>query len=297
MADFVELALNTLETVDMSQLPAVTVVCGAGFGVPFGIPTFHGVDGILQKQEMAEKVIARVSENAYVRYRDRDNALICGDVGEDGMKCEIQFRNILSNDCLNRLPAFFYSFLGNFFSARLLKETQENVRKNAGASGVYEYLDFLHFLEDYCKIKHKECRIYTLNIDGVLDAAGIKATKIHGDMGTSRCSVCGGLVGGDPSYMPRSLFSGTTKEYLDMYRCKHCGGFVRPEITLMDEKEPEMIMADLRSSVGQSSCIVTIGVNMRNKIGEKLLSEAKAGEKYLVQIERDGVAVVHEAFK
>lgn len=286
MEQLMNLTLNTLETYDYLDAPAITVVCGAGAGVELGMPTFNGSGGLLSSKEAAERVIKGTYDSAYVRFRERDNELICGRVNPDGTRAEILFKHILSNDCLNRLPAFFYSFIGCYFSEEKLAEVHKVARNK-----IDTHIDFLEFLQAYCEVKEKDCNIFTLNIDGVLDVAGIKATKIHGQMGRNRCVGCGSNAVGLYPYIPRSLYSGTTEEYLDRYKCHHCGAQIRPDIVLMDEDEPQLVIADLVSSLQRSTCIVSIGVNHNNHIGRLLLSEAKAGDRCLIRVDEDGVTV------
>ena len=283
-----DLTLNAIENIEMDNATTVTIVCGAGLGVGFGIPTFNGKNGILQSREAAEKVIAKSYDNAYVRYRDRDNEMLCGVKNADGSRTEVLFKHILSNDCLDRLPVFFYSFLGCYFSDEIL----ENARRKAKNITTGTYIDFIETLMGYCDVKHKRCNIFTLNIDGTLDAMGIKATEIHGRMGRNKCSQCGSYAVGSYPYIPRSIFSGTTEEYLNSYKCPHCGGYIRPEIVLMDENESGYDLASLKQSVQASACVVSIGVNERNHIGQFLASEAKIGGRQLIVIKEDSVTVV-----
>lgn len=283
-----DLTLNAIESIDMENATTVTIVCGAGLGVEFGIPAFNGKHGVLQSREAAEKVISKSYDNAYVRYRDRDNEMVCGVKNADGSKTEILFKHILSNDCLNRLPVFFYSFLGTFFNDEIL----DSARYKAKHITSQTYIDFIELLMSYCDIKQKRCNIFTLNIDGTLEATGIHATEIHGRMGRNKCSECGSYAVGLYPYISRSTFSGTTEEYLQRYKCQHCGGWIRPNIVLMDESESAYDLTSLKMSVQSSGCIVSIGVNEQNHIGQFLISEAKAGGRHLILVKEDSVTVV-----
>lgn len=285
--NIIDLTLNAVESVDLGLMPNITVVCGAGLGVGFGIPTFNGKNGILQSKQAALDVVAGYGDNAYVRYRDRDNELICGVKDEKEGRTEILFKHILSNDCLERLPVFFYSFLGCFFSDDKLAEAQLKAKNTTSQT----YIDFIEFLQGYCDVKHKRCNIFTLNIDGTLDAMGIHATEVHGRMGKNYCSGCGSHAVGLYPYIPRSIFSGTTEEYLNRYKCQYCGCPIRPDIVLMDEGESQMVLGSLVNSLQSSACIVSIGVNESNHIGQILVSEARAGGRCLIAVTEDGVVI------
>ena len=56
--NIIDLTLNAVESVDLGLMPNITVVCGAGLGVGFGIPTFNGKNGILQSKQAALDVVA-----------------------------------------------------------------------------------------------------------------------------------------------------------------------------------------------------------------------------------------------
>lgn len=281
-----DITLETLESVDLRGMPNITLVCGAGLGVDFGIPAFNGKNGVLQSKSAALDVLDGI-ENSYVRFRDRDNEIVCGVRGKNGSKTEILFKHILSNNCLDRLPAFFYSFLGTFFSEDKLSEARQKARNTTSQT----YVDFIEFLQGYCDVKHKRCNIFTLNIDGTLEALKIHATEIHGRMGRDRCSVCGNCAVGLYPYIARKYYSGTTEQYLERYKCPQCGGYIRPDIVLMDEDEPQVVLGALLQSLQSSACIISVGVNEYNHIGQMLIGEARAGGRCLMSVTENGVEI------
>jgi DNA-binding NarL/FixJ family response regulator len=66
---------------------------------------------------------------------------------------------------------------------------------------------------------------------------------------------------------------------------------LKPDIVLMDEGESQMVLGSLVSSLQSSACIVSIGVNESNHIGQLLVSEARAGGRCLIAVTEDGVVI------
>ena len=280
--------ISAISELNIKTLTGVTVVCGAGFSQSYGLQCFRGDEGLFSSEEAAKTILEGISDTVYTKRRDRDGAIICGLVDEDGIRKEKLFEHFLSNDCLYTIPEFFYSLLGYAFNQELLEKAKQTIRQSFTDG---DYTDFIGALSTFCKMHKKSCDLYTLNVDGLLNYAGLDAVELHGRLGTDRCSTCAYVQPGESHYMLRRDFSGTTKEYLNQSRCVKCGHLIRPEIVLLDEPESQILMSKFLLSLQSSSCIVSIGVNSSNHIGRAIAAEGLIPDKTIIYVTEKGIDI------
>jgi len=130
------------------------------------------------------------------------------------------------------------------------------------------------------ELKHGQLLLVTQNVDGLHDRAGSRnILKIHGDIWTLRCSVCGrereDLRASLPQLPPRCT----------------CGGLERPGVVWFGESLPQRIWAQAEQAARDSEIFLVIGTSAVVYPAAGLAALAKSSGARVVEINVDDTPV------
>ena len=195
---------------------------GAGVSTESGIPDFRSKDGLYNQRD--------VQFDAYTP------------------------EYLLSRDCLMNESVVFFEYYRQ-------KMDVTGIEPNAAHKKLAE-------LERSGKLRG----VITQNIDGLHQKAGSKnVQELHGSTLRNYCSRCGKSLPSD--YIFRTLnahHDGTDDALSDGYapadggipRCPHCGGMVRPDVTLYGEGLPEDAWQNSLALLHDADCLIIGGTSL-----------------------------------
>lgn len=153
---------------------------------------------------------------------------------EEGLPIEVA----LSGDMLRRDPALCWKYLAQLGGACLA------ARPNAGHVAIAD----LQALKP-------ECWVLTQNIDGYHRLAGSPADRlieIHGELAPLHCQRCGGVDERLAEHLQCPLPP----------LCAHCGGVLRPPVTLFGERLPEAAVERLYAQLEKGfDLVISVGTS------------------------------------
>lgn len=171
------------------------------------------------------------TESGIPDFRSKDGLYNQNDVRFDNYSPEY----LLSHSCLVERPEVFYEFYRQKMDTR---QIQPNITHKVLAK-----------LEQHGKLK----AIVTQNIDGLHQKAGSKAVyEIHGTTGRNYCMACKREAGPDEIFSTQGI-----------PRCPHCGGMIRPDVTLYEEGLPEEAVRGAVAAIRQADCLIVAGTSLR----------------------------------
>lgn len=152
---------------------------------------------------------------------------------------DIQFERyspeyLLSHSCLMQEPEVFFEFYRQKMDTRTIQPNITHV--------------FLSELEQ----AGKQITIVTQNIDGLHQKAGSQQVyEIHGTTHRNYCASCGKQVAGDFIF-----------ECVGVPKCPHCGGMIRPDVTLYEEGLPTEAVHGAVNAIRQADCLIVAGTSL-----------------------------------
>lgn len=159
----------------------------------------------------------------------------------------------LSRACLAQEPEEFYRFF-----------RQNMLFPNAAPNAVHKALARW---EQEGRLQ----AVVTQNIDGLHQAAGSKRViELHGTASKYDCTVC------RASFGPEIL---ETPELVP--RCPHCGGTVRPRVTLYGEPLDGFSFEDARQVIASADLLIVGGSSLTVHPAASLLTEFR-GERFVI---------------
>lgn len=152
---------------------------------------------------------------------------------------------LLSHDCLIKQPTIFFDFIRKYMDFR-------SYEPNA----VHKYLYKL-------EIKGKLQGLVTQNVDDLHEKAGSnKIYNIHGTLSTGHCMKCNKKYNSDVIY----------NNVNSIPYCE-CGGIIRPDIVLYNEKLPQKDYEKAYTSIITSDCLIVAGTSLTVYPAAGLVSE------------------------
>ena len=176
---------------------------------------------------------------------------------------DVQFEDyqpeyLLSHDCLFYEPKVFFEFYRQKMDVSGIEPNRAH--KKLAAMERAGYLD----------------GIITQNIDGLHQRAGSKnVQEIHGTTHRNYCSRCRREL--DPDFIFAS------EEPIP--RCPHCGGMVRPDVTLYGEGLPEDAWANAMDLIHRAEVLIIGGTSLAVYPASYLVYDFKGD--YLIIMNRD----------
>ncbi|MDD6194350.1 MAG: NAD-dependent protein deacylase [Lachnospiraceae bacterium] len=197
------------------------------------------------------------TESGIPDFRSKDGLYNQHDVQFDSYSPEY----LLSHSCLVREPEVFFEFYRQKMDTRGI---EPNITHKVLAE-----------LEDMGKLT----AIVTQNIDGLHQKAGSrKVYEIHGTTQHNYCSKCRRDMGKD------AIFNST-----GIPTCPHCGGMIRPYVTLYEEGLPEDAVAGAISAIRQADCLIVAGTSLNVYPAASYIYEFHG--KHIVVLNLDPVGV------
>lgn len=170
----------------------------------------------------------------------------------DAKYARFQPEYLLSHNCYAHKPQMFYEFYKNLFDLRKFEPCTTHKK--------------LAELEENGTL----AGVVTQNVDMLHEKAGSKnVMKIHGTVGTYHCVRC------DKEYDEDWFFE--QSELIP--RCE-CGGQVRPNVVLYEEKMPENAWESAQRAVNDARCLVVAGTSLQ--VGTAASLVANYGGRFLV---------------
>lgn len=197
------------------------------------------------------------TESGIPDFRSKDGLYNQHDVQFDSYSPEY----LLSHSCLVREPEVFFEFYRQKMDTR---EIEPNITHKVLAE-----------LEEMGKLT----AIVTQNIDGLHQKAGSKKVyEIHGTTQRNYCSKCRRDMGKDAIF-----------KSLGIPTCPHCGGMIRPYVTLYEEGLPEDAVAGAISAIRQADCLIVAGTSLNVYPAASYIYEFHG--KHIVVLNLDPVGV------
>lgn len=141
---------------------------------------------------------------------------------------------IISHSFFMTNPKEFYDFYKS-------KMVWQNAKPNA-----------MHRLLARLEKAGKISMVVTQNIDGLHQAAGSeKVCELHGSIWRNRCERCHKFF--DLDYV-------MSKDGVP--HCDECGGIVKPEVVLYEERLDERVLADAISAISNADMMIVIGTSL-----------------------------------
>lgn len=107
---------------------------------------------------------------------------------------------------------------------------------------------FLAKLENKEKLK----AIVTQNIDGLHQLAGSKKVyELHGNVHRNYCMKCGEFYKGEYIF-----------ESIGVPTCKKCGGKIKPDVVLYEEKLDDKTMTESINAISSADCLIIAGTSL-----------------------------------
>lgn len=202
------------------------------------------------------------TESGIPDFRSKDGLYNQHDVQFDAYSPEY----LLSHDCLMNNSKVFYEFY------RQKLDTHDVLPNQA------------HYKLAEMEEKGKLDGIITQNIDGLHQRAGSKnVQEIHGTTYRNYCVRCG------KEYPADFIFK--SKEAIP--RCPHCGGMVRPDVTMYGEALPEAAWSAAIDLIDHADCFIVGGTSLSVYPAANLVNYFSGA--YLIMINRDKTSYDHYA--
>lgn len=137
--------------------------------------------------------------------------------------------------------SFFMSNLKEFYDFYKSKMVWQNAKPNA-----------MHALLARLEKEGKISMVVTQNIDGLHQAAGSqKVCELHGSIWRNRCERCHNFF--DLDYV-------MAKDGIP--HCDKCGGIVKPEVVLYEERLDERVLKDSITAISNADMMMVIGTSL-----------------------------------
>lgn len=170
-------------------------------------------------------------------------------------------------------PKPFFTFAReHFYNTATIKADQrsdDSFSQSTSSSNVYEP-SISHYFISQLQKKKKLLRIYTQNIDGLEETAGVSPKKIvyaHGSMKSSTCMKCMSKM--DTSEIEKDIINGNIpyckrpQKKKRSSKCgQFCGGVIKPNITFFGEKLNNDVHKALQSDKTKVDAILVIGTSL-----------------------------------
>lgn len=234
----------------------IVVVLGAGISVNAGIPDFRSEKGIYQNHHdnsgfcSNNSLASEPHENPKKLYNLSDDETI-----EDILTLEYFMTGLRLNNNYDQVAGFGPEALNNIIKDIIKKDPQPT---------------FTHiFLSNLCKY-NKIRKIYTQNIDGLEEKAGIPKDKLiycHGNIKTCSCCECG------KKYDIKKILDNFDKKeytfctenikYEDSEKFKICEGIIKPDVILFGEKLKDEYFENIKEDLENCDLLLVIGTSLK----------------------------------
>lgn len=202
------------------------------------------------------------TESGIPDFRSKDGLYNQHDVQFDDYTPEY----LLSHDCLMNNSKVFFEFYRQKLDTR-------NVQPNRA-----------HYKLAEMEEKGKLDGVITQNIDGLHQRAGSKnVQEIHGSTYRNYCVRCG-------AQFPADFIFQSDEE---IPKCPHCGGMVRPDVTMYGETLPEGAWERAAELISQADCFIVGGTSLSVYPAASLVDYFRGS--YLIMINRDETPYDHYA--
>ena len=196
--------------------------------------------------------------------------------GGAGVSTESGIKDFRSKDGLYQLQSkygcpyeemlsatYFFNHTDTFY--KFYREMMINT--SAKPNAAHKYLAELE--------KKKNLAVITQNIDGLHQMAGSKnVLELHGSIHRNRCLNCHEFY--------------TLEDILKLSstpKCPHCGGLIKPEVTLYEESLDQDVLRESISAISSAELMIIAGTSLRVYPASGLINYFRG--KYLVVINKE----------
>ncbi len=179
---------------------------------------------------------------------------------------DVRFENytpeyLLSHTCLVREPEVFFEFYRQKMDTRTIEP------------------NITHFFLAELERRKKLTAVVTQNIDGLHQKAGSRTVyEIHGSTQQNYCASCKRNVS------PAFIF-----ESEGVPKCPHCGGMIRPDVTLYEEGLPAEAVAGAVDAIRRADCLIVAGTSLHVYPAASFIYEFHG--KHRVVLNREDVGI------